>query len=119
MNIYILGYALLLLVGGLVGYLKAGSLPSLIMGSSCAIIFGILAFIRTKMAHLIAIAMTLLLFGFFGYRFAVSLKFMPAGLMSLASIGLLIKLWRERASSSAYYKSDKDKCCTPSSHKKP
>lgn len=112
-------YAALLIAGGLFGYLKAGSLVSMLMGTSFGIIFAILSFQKSKIAQTIAIFLTALMLGVFGYRFFLGFKFMPAGLMTIISFVLFIKLLRELAISNACCKTDKDKCCIPSSHKKP
>lgn len=88
-------YALLLFVGGGIGYYIANSLPSLMMGSITALVFAILAFQQGKTAHLITMVLTGLLAGFFGYRFYLTLKFFPAGFMTLASLGLVAALIRK------------------------
>ena len=118
MNIAVGIYALLLLVGGTIGHYTAGSLASLIMGSTFALAFGILAFQKGKTAHYITLGLTLVMLCFFGYRYALSFKFMPAGLMTLLSLLLLVKLWRD-CPSNACCKSEPDKCCIPPNHKKP
>lgn len=96
MNIAVGIYALLLLIGGAVGHYMAGSLASLIMGSSFALVFGILAFQKGKIVNYVTIGWTLVLLSFFAYRYSLSYKFMPAGFMTLISLLLLIKLWRAR-----------------------
>lgn len=88
-------YALLIFLGGIFGYVKAGSVASLIMGVGFAAILGISAFIMfngKKYGWQIAVAATSLLTLFFIYRFAISFKFMPAGLMSVISIIVLALL---------------------------
>ncbi|MBA3238973.1 MAG: TMEM14 family protein [Parachlamydiaceae bacterium] len=92
-------YALLLLIGGIIGHYMANSLPSLIMGSITAFIFAVLAFQKGRTAHLITLVLTALLAGFFGYRFYLTLKFFPAGFMSLVSFGLAVALARDFFSS--------------------
>lgn len=118
MNVAVGIYALLLFVGGLVGHYMAGSLASLIMGSTFALTFGILAFQKGKTVNYITIGLTLVMLAFFGYRYSLSFKFMPAGMMCLMSLLLLVKLWLD-CPSSACCKTDTDKCCIPPSHKKP
>jgi uncharacterized membrane protein (UPF0136 family) len=88
-------YAALLLVGGVIGYLMAGSSASLAMGTACALLFGVLASQKGKMASYATFGLTLLLLLFFGYRFALAFKFMPAGLMALVSLLLTLKLGSE------------------------
>lgn len=119
MNIAVGIYALLLLIGGVVGHYTAGSLASLISGSAFALVFGILAFQKGKAVNYITIGLTLVLLGFFGYRYYfLGFKFMPAGLMILLSLLLLVKLGLDCLSIGCC-RSDRDKYCTPSDHKKP
>lgn len=118
MNIAVGIYALLLLVGGIIGHYKADSLASLMMGSAFALAFGILAFQKGKTVNYITIGLTLVLVLFFGYRYSLTFKFMPAGLMSLLSLLLLVKLWADRPSG-ACCTIAQEKCCIPPSHKKP
>ncbi|XP_029971345.1 transmembrane protein 14C-like [Salarias fasciatus] len=97
------GYALLVSAGGVVGYVKAGSVTSMVAG----LVFGLLAAIGSNMtshnprnswllqgtAGTVAAVM--------GLRFLGSFKFMPAGLMTIASLLLLLKIFvgRSRLSS--------------------
>lgn len=88
----VLTYALIVFLGGIFGYVKAGSVPSLVMGVSFAAILGISAFIMSngkKYGFSIAFAATAILTAFFLYRFLVTYKFMPAGLMCLISVAVL------------------------------
>ncbi|MBS0649141.1 MAG: TMEM14 family protein [Verrucomicrobia bacterium] len=94
---YIVGlYGLLMLVGGLIGHAQ-GSTASLISGG----IFGILLLIAAgcmfkKSLYVkgtyFALILTLLLDAFFTYRFLTTMKFMPPGLLSLISLGVLLLL---------------------------
>ncbi len=86
-------YALLLGVGGLIGYFKAGSRPSLIAGSLSAIAAA-LALVLSIRAFRSGVSLGLLLsaalFVLFGYRYAVKTrKFMPTGLLAIASLVVL------------------------------
>lgn len=110
-------YALLLFVGGMIGHYTAGSLASLVMGSAFALAFGVLAFQKGKTVHYITLGLTAVMMLFFGYRYSLSFKFMPAGLMSVLSFLLLVKLWRDSLSNACC--SQQAKCCIPPSHKKP
>jgi uncharacterized membrane protein (UPF0136 family) len=86
-------YAILLGVGGLMGYLKAGSRPSLIAGSISALA-AIVALALSVANHALGVPLGLLLsitlFVLFGYRYAVKTrKFMPSGLLAIASLIVL------------------------------
>ena len=86
-------YAVLLAAGGLIGYLKAGSRPSLIAGSISAIA-AICALALSMRDNALGIPLGLLLsitlFILFGYRYAVKTrKFMPSGLLAVASLVVL------------------------------
>lgn len=88
-------YALLLLIGGIIGFISAQSLPSLLMGGLSALLAGICAWgIHTgkPFGKTGIIILSSLLLGFFGYRFALTAKFMPGGLMALLSAGLVLLL---------------------------
>jgi len=99
----VLLYGVVVLVGGLIGYLKTDSLASVIMGA----IFGItlcgcaLATSKgIKKGYCIASGATAILFLFFGYRFFLTYKFMPAGFMCLISAAVLYMLFRKRCGKS-------------------
>ena len=85
-------YVGLLILGGLMGYLKAKSQPSLITSlvlagvlSICA--SGILSPALSKfITNLVLVALLL----FFGVRYAMKKKFMPAGLMVILSLVTLV-----------------------------
>lgn len=84
----VLGYALIILLGGMMGYQKAHSYSSLIVGTISAILlFGcsIGMFRKSTLAYSLALALILALMLFFGYRFALTGKFMPSGMMILIS----------------------------------
>lgn len=88
-------YAGLLLIGGIMGYATASSLPSLIMGSLSALLMGTCAWGMFKgctISKTSALVLTLLLGSFFAYRFLGTYKFMPSGLMVLLSLGLVLYL---------------------------
>lgn len=86
-------YALLLGIGGLMGYLKAGSRPSLIAGSISALA-ALVALGLSAADHQLGVPLGLLLsitlFVLFGYRYAAKTrKFMPSGLLAIASLIVL------------------------------
>jgi uncharacterized membrane protein (UPF0136 family) len=85
-------YAVLLAVGGAIGYTKAGSKPSLIagLGSAVATILAlVLSFQNAKWGMALGCLVALLLAYFFGHRFATKRKFMPAGLLAVVSVIVL------------------------------
>lgn len=90
-------YALLLAVGGLVGFLKAGSRPSLVAGLvSGALVAGCAAMAvvgQVLAGRTFGMTLALLLGVFFGYRYAIKPKFMPSGLMTVISLVVLILLF--------------------------
>ena len=89
-------YGALVFVGALIGFIKANSLPSLIMGGISALLLFITSFGLLHghtWANTAAFALPLLLTLFFLYRFSQSYAFMPAGLMVLLGIATLILVW--------------------------
>jgi uncharacterized membrane protein (UPF0136 family) len=86
-------YIVLLFLGGLMGYLKAGSKISLIMSSCFA---GILILCNTGVIFQPAFARTLstivlvFLLIFFSVRLTKSKKFMPNGLMAVLTLAALV-----------------------------
>ncbi len=89
-------YALLLGVGGVMGFVKAGSRPSLIAGLiSAALAVGclVLSVPNPALGRNLGMTLALLLGVFFGYRYAVRPKWMPSGLMAVVSGGVLIALF--------------------------
>lgn len=97
MPVIVLIYALLILIGGVMGHLKTGSTASLVSG----IAFGLLlllcaASLLTKRKPLWgaygALILTFILDGFFSWRFIKTHAFLPAGLLSLISLAVLLYL---------------------------
>lgn len=89
-------YAMLVLAGGWVGYKKAGSRQSLISGLLSGAVLLVAAALSlagmpagTKLAMVVAFVLA----AFFSYRLAKGGKFMPAGLMVVASLAALAILW--------------------------
>lgn len=85
-------YAVLVFVGGLVGHTLAGSNASLIAGISFSILLvisGLALLAQQKFGAILALALTLILDGFFTYRFMMSFSFMPSGMMALISLIVL------------------------------
>lgn len=88
----VLVYALIVFLGGIFGYVKAESVPSLVTGVVAAVVLstGAFALLNEKWIGMqLAIGATGLLTAFFIYRFFLAYKFMPAGLMAILSLIVL------------------------------
>ncbi|MBS0620487.1 MAG: TMEM14 family protein [Verrucomicrobia bacterium] len=88
-------YGLLVLIGGLIGHFKAASAASLIAGGASGVLLLVCSWAlykRKKAAYPLSLLLVILLDAFFTYRFALSLKFLPSGLMSLISLTVLVLL---------------------------
>jgi uncharacterized membrane protein (UPF0136 family) len=98
-NAYILIiYGILISIGGIIGFIKADSIPSLIMGFSIggiSILLGILSFKKQAVGITLGGINALIMLLFFLYRFINSGKFMPAGLMVIISV---IVVWKMSSS---------------------
>jgi uncharacterized membrane protein (UPF0136 family) len=83
-------YAVLLAVGGAIGYFKAGSRPSLIAGSISAVAAALALFLSIRSNRWgvpLGLILSISLFVLFGYRYAAKTrKFMPSGLLAVASL---------------------------------
>ncbi len=91
-NLILWIYIGLLMAGGLMGFLKAGSKASLIASSAFSLVLALCALGIIPGAHT-ANAVLGVLVVFFGMRFAKSKKFMPGGMMAVASaIALVLRL---------------------------
>ena len=88
-------YAAFLIIGGLIGYFMAGSLASIFMSAAFAVVLmgcSILVWKGNRTAYRIAAALVFCLLLFFSYRFFMSFKIAPAGIMMLISGALFIAL---------------------------
>ena len=88
-------YGLLVLTGGIMGFVKASSRVSLIAGGLFGILLIVSSFGMMK-DHLLpayfSLIVVLILDAFFTYRWLITFKWMPAGLMAVISLGVLVSL---------------------------
>lgn len=93
-RIYFIVFGALTIVGGIIGYVKAGSLPSIIAGAITGVLLliaGSLLSSHRSIGLATAFAVSLLLAVQFVPKFIRTAKVMPAGLMSILSvIGLIV-----------------------------
>jgi uncharacterized membrane protein (UPF0136 family) len=95
-KIYFIVFGLLTIAGGIIGYVKAGSVPSIIAGSITGVLLLVAAFLlpehrTTGLAT--AFIISLLLAGQFVPKFLRTGRAMPAGLMSILSvIGIILAI---------------------------
>ncbi len=95
-KIYFIVFGVLTIIGGVIGYVKAGSTTSIIAGSACGILLLVGAWLIPD--HLltglaVAFVVSLLLAGQFVPKFVRTGAFMPAGMMSILSvIGLVMAI---------------------------
>jgi uncharacterized membrane protein (UPF0136 family) len=95
----VLVYALIVLAGGIIGKIKADSTPSLVSGLISSIFLAFSAFLlfkEKKAGRWVALLLVFILDGFFTYRFLTTHAIMPAGLMSMLSLGMLFALTFDR-----------------------
>lgn len=88
-------YALLVMVGGMIGFIKANSVPSLVMGMifSLGLLLSAVAMIKgLKLGYYASILLATILTLFFAYRYMITHQIMPAGVMSTLSIIIIIAL---------------------------
>jgi len=90
MIIYI--YVAILLLGGAIGFFKSGSMMSVLASIFfSALLLCCQAFIKGKKESLISTVITLVVLdSFFAYRYALTNKFMPAGIMSLVTFVFIV-----------------------------
>ena len=95
-KIYFIIFGLLTIVGGVIGYVKAGSTASLVAGAISGIALLVAAFLlpgNVALGLIIAGVVSLLLAGRFIPNFMQTGKIMPAGLMAiLSAIGVIMAI---------------------------
>jgi len=92
-RIYFIVFGALTIVGGIVGYLKAGSVASIIAGSITGVLLLVAAFLLPEHRTIglaTALIVSLLLAAQFVPKFLQTGRVMPAGMMSiLSAIGII------------------------------
>ncbi len=87
-------YAVLLAMGGVMGFMKARSRPSLISGlvsAAAAAVALVLSAMQYRFGVPLGATLAIVLFLFFGYRYALRNRlFMPNGLMAVVSFVVLV-----------------------------
>ncbi len=95
-KIYFIIFGLLTIVGGVMGYVKAGSTASIIAGSLSGILLLVAAFLlpnNVAIGLALAGVVSILLAGRFAPAFIKTGNFMPAGMMAILSvIGVVMAL---------------------------
>lgn len=81
-------YIVLLVIGGVIGFVKAKSKPSLIASSIFAVALALVNLRIINVNHLADILLGLLII-VFALRYAKTKKFMPAGLMIILTVSAL------------------------------
>lgn len=99
----VLIYALLVAIGGVAGYLRAGSVASLLAGLIAGLLLAGSAVAMMRGAFepgwWLALVVTILLLARFGMAATKGFKFMPGGLVIITSIIVLIMLFSNRSQS--------------------
>ncbi len=88
-------FGLLVGTGGLIGFFVAGSIASLVAGSTFSFLLllsGYLMQNHQRLGLMSATFLTMALAGFFSYRYLITEKFMPSGMMALLSLAIFFTL---------------------------
>lgn len=81
-------YAAAISAGGLIGYAKAGSVPSLVAGLG----FGTLAAFSSYYGNSALLLLTSgILAGVMGHRYTTTGKLMPAGIVMILSVAMVVR----------------------------
>jgi uncharacterized membrane protein (UPF0136 family) len=95
-KIYFFIFGVLTIAGGIVGYVKAGSTPSIIAGSITGVLLIVAGLVlpdHRRIGLALGLTISLLLAAQFIPKFIRTGKVMPAGLMSvLSAIGIILAL---------------------------
>lgn len=103
----VLFYGIIVLLGGLIGYLVAGSIASLIAGTLCGAILvacGFGLYRVSVLAYFVALSVSALLTLFFSYRLYTTEKLMPSGIMTALSLLVVILLLSTRGTRKSFTK---------------
>ena len=95
-KLYFLVFGALTIVGGIIGYVKAGSLPSIIAGAITGVLLLVAGFLvpeHRAAGIATAFVVSFVLAAQFVPKFIRTGKMMPAGMMSILSvIGLIVAI---------------------------
>jgi uncharacterized membrane protein (UPF0136 family) len=94
-------YALLLIIGGIIGFVKAGSLPSIIASAMLAgflFRYGYGIAQGNALAYNMTIGTMVCIFAFFVFRYIKTQAFMPAGMMIIVTVLTLAYVWVQKGS---------------------
>jgi uncharacterized membrane protein (UPF0136 family) len=92
-KIYYFLFAVLTIGGGVMGYVKAGSMPSLIAGGVSGALLLVSALLIPSKLHaglIVGLVVSLLLAARFAPIFLAGKKMMPAGMMTILSVVAII-----------------------------
>ena len=94
-KIYLFIFGVLTIAGGVMGYVKARSIASIVAGGICGILLAAAGHLvgtgKVQAGLILGLVISLALAGQFVRKFLATKKFMPAGMMSFLSvIGLVL-----------------------------
>lgn len=88
-KIYFIVFGVLTIVGGIIGYVSKGSVPSIVAGSISGILLLVAGFLLPQhhtAGLVLALVVSILLAAQFVPKFFATWKMMPAGMMSILSV---------------------------------